>query len=212
MQPIDHEQHCSRCHSNSLTFDSERFADQSAPHREPEIVRAVMRERYTVFIRKHPQTVADGARPTQERRVPGRTTNGPETKAEWDWVNQRLDEADRVVFQGAGGCRYCHTVESSESGWQITKPSIPNRWLLHSQFRHDSHRMMDCIQCHADALASTQTSDVLLPRIESCRKCHGPNDGARSDCVECHQYHDKSRERDFTGPLPIGQAGKTARP
>ena len=209
MQPIDHEKHCSRCHSNSLTFDSERFADQPAPHREPEIVRAVMRQRYTEFIRKHPETVGNEASPRQERRVPGRAIDGPMTQAQWDWVNQQLAEADRVVFQGAGGCRYCHTIVSSESGWQVTNPSIPNRWLRHSRFHHDSHRMLECTECHA-ATTSTQTSNVLLPRIESCRKCHGPKDGARSDCVECHLYHGKSQQ-DFKGPLTIDQASKSIR-
>jgi hypothetical protein len=211
MQPLDYEKHCSRCHSNSLTFDSERFADQPAPHRDPEIVRAVMRQHYTEFIRKHPGQVSNEGRPTSERRVPGRSTDGPTTKAEWDWVNHQLDEADRVVFQGAGGCRYCHTVELGQSGWQVTKPNIPDRWLLHGEFRHDSHRMLGCTECHA-AAASTQTSDVLLPHIESCRKCHGPKGGARTDCIECHQYHDKSRERDFSGRLSIEEASGTTRP
>jgi hypothetical protein len=133
------------------------------------------------------------------------------TQAQWDWVNQQLEEADRVVFQGAGGCRYCHTIVSSESGWQVTNPSIPNRWLRHSRFHHDSHRMLSCTECHT-ATTSTQTSDVLIPRIESCRRCHGPKNGARSDCVECHQYHDKSRERDFSGPLSIGETSERSRP
>jgi predicted CXXCH cytochrome family protein len=210
MQPIDHEKHCSRCHSNALTFDSERFADQPAPHREPETVRAVMRQRYAEFIRKHPETVADGTRPTQERRVPGRATEGLVTKAEWDWVNQQVDEAYRVVFKGAGGCRYCHTVESSESGWQVAKPNIPKRWLPHSRFHHDSHRMLDCTECHA-AMTSAETSEILLPHIESCRKCHGPNGGARSDCVECHRYHAESRQ-DFKSRWTIDRASESIRP
>ena len=211
MQPINHVQHCSRCHSNSLTFDTERFADQPAPHGEPEIVRAVMRQRYTEFVRSHPDVIGNETRPVPERRVPGRATDGPMTRAEWDWVNEQIGQADRVVFQGAGGCRYCHTVESADAGWRVAKPNIPDRWLPHSRFRHDSHRMLGCTECHA-AVTSTQTSDVLLPSIESCRKCHGPKDGAKSDCVECHLYHDKSRERDFSGRLSIGQTGMTPRP
>jgi hypothetical protein len=42
---------------------------------------------------------------------------------------------------------------------------------------------------------SDATRDVLLPSIQTCRQCHGGSDRrvfagtARSDCVECHDYH-----------------------
>jgi hypothetical protein len=208
MRPIDHDRHCSRCHSNALTFDTERFAEQPAPHEKPEIVHAVMRQRYTEIILQHPERAGGALRPPQERRVPGRTTDGPMTDAQRDWVNEQLEQADRVVFQGAGGCRYCHTVD--DSGLQITPPNIPVRWLPHSRFRHDSHRMLGCTECHADAPTSTKTSAVLLPSVESCRKCHGPKGRARGDCIECHQYHEKSVNENFSGPLSIdGALGAT---
>jgi hypothetical protein len=63
-------------------------------------------------------------------------------------------------------------------------------------------------------LESTSTGDVLIPSIHRCQECHtrepgGSEEhrgarfgGARTDCVECHLYHDHSRE-DFNGPLTI---------
>jgi hypothetical protein len=190
MQPIVFEAHCSRCHSNSLVFDMERFADRPAPHEDPEIVRAVLRERYTEFLQRQPERVASEVPPGSTRRIAGRSPDRPASKAEWDWIGDRADAADRVLFEGAGGCRFCHEVTRQDT-WRVTPPAIPDRWLSHSVFRHDSHRMRECTSCHA-AASSTQTADVLLPSIESCRECHGPSPGARSDCVQCHVYHDQS--------------------
>jgi len=70
-----------------------------------------------------------------------------------------------------------------------------DRWLPYSRFNHDRHRELDCLGCHK-AADSTKTSDLLLPTIDDCRKCHGSaTAGARAGCLECHQYHDRSRER-----------------
>jgi hypothetical protein len=42
---------------------------------------------------------------------------------------------------------------------------------------------------------------VLLPGIDTCRKCHGGNraGSARSGCVECHTYHPPTDQRRFQG-------------
>jgi hypothetical protein len=41
-----------------------------------------------------------------------------------------------------------------------------------------------------------------------CRECHQPRGGARTGCVECHLYHDKTKERDPNGPLTVNQVVK----
>jgi hypothetical protein len=39
-----------------------------------------------------------------------------------------------------------------------------------------------------------------LPSVDNCRVCHnGTADGARVACVECHTYHDHTRERSLNG-------------
>jgi predicted CXXCH cytochrome family protein len=86
----------------------------------------------------------------------------------------------------------------------VVPPRIPARWLPHSRFDHGAHRPVACTECHA-AATSTETRDVLLPRVETCRECHLPEGGARSGCVECHRYHDKSQERDPSGPFKVQQ-------
>ena len=60
-------------------------------------------------------------------------------------------------------------------------PPAPSRaeidkthWFPFARFRHDSHRAVACLECHHGADASTAASDLLLPTIEDCRKCHAP--------------------------------------
>lgn len=45
--------------------------------------------------------------------------------------------------------------------------------------------------------------DLLLPSIATCRDCHGRPAGARVECVECHVYHDKARDRGLDGPFGV---------
>jgi predicted CXXCH cytochrome family protein len=101
-------------------------------------------------------------------------------------------------------CEYCHTVTRDGESADIVPPSIPARWLPHSRFDHGAHRPVACTECHA-AGTSTETKDLLMPKIETCRDCHQPKVGARSGCVECHRYHDKAQERDPNGPFKVQQ-------
>jgi hypothetical protein len=84
----------------------------------------------------------------------------------------------------------------------VAATRIPQRWLPHSRFDHRAHRPLACAECHR-APESTRTADVLLPSVTVCRECHRDSGGARTACVECHRYHDRSRERDVDGPLTV---------
>jgi hypothetical protein len=98
--------------------------------------------------------------------------------------------------------------DTKDDGYRM----IPSRWMPHAQFNHNAHQMMNCAECHDGAVKSSQTADILLPSIELCRKCHSSSpeqprgearirhQGARTDCVECHTYHDHARD-DYTSPL-----------
>jgi len=85
----------------------------------------------------------------------------------------------------------------------VVATNMQTRWLPHSRFSHRAHRPFACVGCHDQAKTSTKTADVLLPTIATCRMCHGGAAGARVACVECHTYHDKSKERGLDGPLEI---------
>lgn len=98
---------------------------------------------------------------------------------------------------------------------------IPSRWQPHARFSHNAHQMMNCAECHEGAVRSEQTADILLPGVKLCQQCHSSTPkprgagtrmryfGARSDCVECHTYHDHSRD-DYANPLNLRLAPSNA--
>jgi hypothetical protein len=146
-----------------------------------------------------------------------------------------------LAYQAKDGCALCHELRGSVPAVAATKktggellatvptgiPTQPRRWFIHSRFDHDAHRDMDCTQCHGEALASTLTTDVLLPRIDACVRCHhAPDDrgkGATVNCVSCHAFHDRTVEhvapaalkerqnRAFTSPAAPAAASPTTR-
>ena len=137
----------------------------------------------------------------------------------------------------SGGCGYCHQIaDAPETGdsaaitiedlrkpptWSITPPQIPDRWLVHSVFSHDAHRMTGCRECHQLPAPGSGTEnlkqgpgasvgDVLLPGIGTCRRCHSTQlegstagTGAGTQCVECHIYHQRQFEK--SNPRSVDQ-------
>lgn len=219
MKPIAFDRHCSRCHANALVFDAPRFPDQPAPHGVAmDLVRGAIRDRYTRFIHEHPRELEDIPREATVR-IPGKFRSAPLSRVAWEWVNRHTDEAERKFFEAAANCKFCHQVttkaENGREMWVIVPTRIPRTWLRNSVFDHDGHRNLACVSCHQRAdgspvSSSESTSDVLLPTLESCKTCHGPQKqgitNARGDCVACHSYHNKhnqfGKER-FDGPLPL---------
>ncbi len=216
MQPLNYEKHCAECHrlgvslngdwkAKSLQDAVDAFGRDPAPHAEPAIVRAVLRDRLTHFVLRHPQVLDPKSKPEAGRSFPGR---GPQsvTEKEWQWVFEHLQSAEASLFKNGGKCAYCHGDAVNWSGAdglpQFDPPQVRERWLGHARFSHDRHRMLNCRECH-DAQASKDTADLLLPSIGSCQQCHNPKAGARSDCAECHKYHGPPTEHDLVRPRSI---------
>jgi hypothetical protein len=208
MRPITYEHDCADCHPLSVQVTGapvgeptrkavEEFANTPAPHREPEVVRAVLRQRYTAFALAH-RTEGDRLGPeVPEPPLPGPRRPEPVTEKEWEWVGRQLHQAETLLFASRGGCAYCHTVEEPARGTRLPrylKSALTDRWFSRSRFDHRRHRMLTCTACHGGAPSSTRTSDVLMPTIEDCRRCHTPQGGARHDCAECHLYHSRLME------------------
>jgi hypothetical protein len=212
MEPIAFQAHCAGCHANALAYDVSRFRKPGLPHGvQPELLRGLVRERYTQFIRQNPGDLKrDDAR--VRRPIPGRSSRRAE--AEWDWVDRQVGNADRILSRSSSGCRYCHTIEGAQEAWQIAPTNIAKRWFGRSQFSHLSHRLSpkasggqeplvsggeNCTACHEFARRSTKTDDVLMPSIGKCRECHDPMvdraERARTDCVACHRYHNEAGGR-----------------
>jgi len=114
------------------------------------------------------------------------------------------------------------SVSPESEAWQIFSASaaeLPNvapanttrQWMPHAKFDHGAHEGFTCVSCHAKVLKSTEASDILLPGIETCKKCHAPGpEHAESRCFECHTYHDWSKRKEvtpkFTLPAPSAPA------
>ena len=227
MRPINYERHCAECHSNELSVQldddwkgtpvedaAEGFARQPVPHETPETIRAALRERLTQFVQSHPQILSGSTAAERSRPIAGRPRVQAVNEHEWSWVSVQLVAAERKLYDRSTGCNRCHNVngEVNPTGLpRIAATRVPVRWLGRSQFRHDSHRMLDCTECHytdrdkvrRTTKESTLTSDVLLPSIQTCQSCHSAASNARTDCFECHGYHKHDEERDFDGPFRV---------
>lgn len=213
MRPINYELHCKACHPLEFSpklqqMDAALDLTGPLPHVEPRLIRGLLLDRLLAYARKHPEVVLGQAGPLP--RLPNKTP-APAAKDEWAWVETQLAQTAEVIAGAASphrpgtidfmhGCRHCHQITrkpGTDPGamldWEVEPPNIPSRRMPHSRFRHDSHRMSRCEECHSPATTSTQTSDVLLPSIKVCQQCHNPARGiagsARTDCVGCHTYH-----------------------
>lgn len=217
MQPINYEAHCARCHPLSVQLagpfgDDDKlqaavaaFVKAPAPHKEPAVVRAALRERLLRFVQDNPVQGVDHVPP---RAIPRPRRLEAVSEKQWVWAKGQLTEVEKLLFGNAqqphnedllfnrpAGCVYCHIPNEerpagSEDLPVYKKTNVQERWLTHSRFSHETHRMLGCVACHA-APDSARTSDVLMPRIDACQQCHNPKAGVRSDCVECHKYHDR---------------------
>jgi hypothetical protein len=133
----------------------------------------------------------------------------------------------RVDFDVKAGCAYCHQ-EAGRSAdglplyqppnlrvrWKDLKFPVDrfdaeayrfdrNRWYPHARFDHDAHRMVQCGDCHHGTTECEDAHVVLMPAVADCKKCHDGRAGkARSDCLECHSFHDHSQEHPITHEPP----------
>ena len=81
----------------------------------------------------------------------------------------------------------------------VAPANITLRWLPHSKFDHAAHTGFTCTSCHEKALIGTESSDILIPGIATCKTCHAPGPNhAESRCFECHTYHDWSKRKEVT--------------
>lgn len=217
MAPVKFADACAACHL--LTFDK-RF-DEGVPHDKPEIIHAFLLKKFQQYMAVHPADV-------RVTRDPNRDLTGkplpPEVRVltPAQWVVERTADAEELLWRKT--CKQCHALDSPEENPRMlipasiseTEPTATSRalgerlpyvepanvtlwWMPHARFDHDAHRGFSCVSCHAKALTSTESSDVLLPGIETCRTCHAPGPGhAESRCFECHTYHDWSKRREVT--------------
>ena len=216
MEAINYVKHCADCHP--LGFDAEKFPGAVVPHDKPVIVHAFLQTKYAEApqgekVDKGDKADKAGEEASQPRRRLGRQDAAEEERPRARIGGRRdepeeksgpkgFKEAESFLFENKQGCKLCHTLTAREKLPEVVATAIPARWLPHSRFDHGAHRPLSCTECHK-APQSTETKDVLLPAVASCRECHRASGGARAGCVECHRYHDRVKTRELNGPLTI---------
>jgi hypothetical protein len=198
MQPIDYEKRCASCHA--LQFD--RRFNEPAPHKEPQVIYDFVLNKLTAYITAHPAEIPLVDEP--DKRLPSRPPQPPARNAA-EWVQQRMVDAQLLLWRKS--CKECHGLtypNGSDALPAVAKAALTTRWLPHAEFDHQAHQMVQCASCHAKANDSRETSDVLIPGIQTCQQCHhAGTDAAEARCFECHTYHDWSKEKPVAGKYTI---------
>lgn len=237
MRPVNYEIHCSACHPLTFDPNLKGADGQlvSVPHRiQPDAAKDFVWGAYAEAYGKKSldQRAADAlkAGPKPSRPLPGKLTEAE--KAALAAVGKETEDADQFMFKGdvkrADGflttgktaCGECHVFDTAGGSKKILPVQVNEVWLKHARFSHASHKAADCRLCHANAyglLADGKTvnsessidhSNVLIAGIESCRQCHSPAGGVRSDCSECHSYHNGDRPWQGLGAAARDPGGK----
>lgn len=96
-------------------------------------------------------------------------------------------------------CKTCHEVANDGKAWSVKEVKASHGWMPQARFDHKSHAQTPCLECH-DVRRSKKSSDVAMPTIQTCRRCHGgsrPASGkVTSNCLLCHGFHDAKHNWD----------------
>jgi len=225
MAPVKFATACAGCHS--LAFDK-RF-DEGVPHDTPEVVDAFLRQKFAAYIAVHSNELRETQNPDRDLtgNIPP-PRNRILTPAQWvvqqvaiaeellwhktcaqchtltmtplqDTSIARWAAANSESARRAPNEQVENVVVDSGARPSVAQAKITTRWMPHARFDHAAHTGFSCVSCHAKALTSTETSDILLPGIAVCQKCHAPGaEHAESRCFECHTYHDWSKRKEIT--------------
>jgi len=197
-QKLSFEANCKSCHS--LQFDMKN-PELLIPHGNPEYVRAFLRSlpiQYADFARRRGVTDDRGVDDfvkQQMLQIREQVRAGEDLERQVFFNDAQtgpvgkigqLDERGRARF---AGCAYCHEVKPVDGAAPtITKPIIPDRWMIRGNFNHAKHASVACVKCH-EVGRSRDTSDILLPSKSACVTCHSPQGRVAHDCSTCHNYH-----------------------
>jgi predicted CXXCH cytochrome family protein len=199
-QAVTFEGQCHSCHD--LKFDAD-LPWREVPHGDAAGVAVAVADFYghlalrggaqdpdaPVYVRR---PVGKPQEPTQEERATALA-----------WAAQRAKNAMGIIFDDKRGCAYCHVTDRANGNFTVAPVVLRTRFLPEATFDHSKHQALDCADCH-DARHSEKSADVMLPGIETCVSCHGPERAGfktQSTCTSCHLFH-----RQEFGPMKTANA------
>ena len=192
--PVNMEQHCQGCHQLGVDPQSPQ---RQVPHAKPAVVALAVRDIYaSLAIDRFPSALVTVDSLLQ--RPAGQAPASMSSDA-GRWVeNQTRTALVSMLEKPKGVCLTCHEVKPQprEQGgpaqWDIAPIVFTQHWLPKSEFSHAQHKNADCADCHA-ATKSQDSSDILIPDIETCKSCHTglhpDKNKVVSTCDSCHGFH-----------------------
>lgn len=199
MEPITMEDNCRRCHT--LVFDRDA-QDREVPHGDPDKVILSLEEYYSrEFLENALGEEQEAATPARkrlrQRRRPGKAMDPEQRLVVLKLARDKAWEVAQQLFEKTT-CLTCHEISQEEnpdtlSEWRVDPVRLTVQWLPKHEFNHYSHRTEECGRCH-EAESSSESGDVLMPPIDTCRECHGgPDSRLATTCVGCHTLHLEGR-------------------
>lgn len=198
MRPINMRAHCAECHR--LDFDPAN-PERQAPHGDAHAVWQSLREYYSARYLEgnpDPRATAGGVR----RPVAAAAVL---SDAERERRLRRAEDQARVVGRDLferRACKVCHELLRNEDAripYAVKPVLLTVAWMPAARFSHAHHgtSQSTCRDCHS-AEKSHEASDILMPEIANCRRCHAGATRASSDrmatsCTVCHDFHNPRR-------------------
>jgi predicted CXXCH cytochrome family protein len=219
MQPVRMEEHCQNCHR--LDFEPADPARQ-VPHGAVTRVVQTLNEYYSArYLEGYPDPLAN-MRPGRSVARPGVQLSSAERARLLAAASDKAGRVARDLIERRT-CQDCHVVETTRDDeatggtqWTVAPVLLTTQWMPKANFDHARHAttLSECGSCHA-ARESHEAADVLMPRIETCRECHGGTQDILaanrvvSTCMLCHSFHVETNPF-WGGEYPSGYAQTSA--
>lgn len=178
---LSFEKNCQRCHALKLPT---RDGEIELAHAQNEASRLLVEKFYVPGVQpvaEPPPVVQVGMR----RRIGSEAVESA-TPAEAPDTSTLVSE----VFEYRV-CGKCHLIDRSGEHPRVIPPKLRHTWTPAANFTHAPHDAVPCADCHQVAESKAGT-DLNLPGIETCQRCHAgthDSDGVRTTCVDCHNLH-----------------------
>jgi len=238
MSPVSYAENCSACHTLKFDKHIADEAPHAAPEQVRNFIREKMQAYVAQNPQVVAAEIRNWANEPAAKVPQYRPMPPPRNAQEWVAVRSRQAER-RLWYQSCNLCHVMKIPDDSptvvaaslrsvqydtHAVHSLTVATLPQdaiavptvaptkqktRWFTNAVFSHQSHIAVSCESCHTRARNSNQGTDILLPGIATCEKCHdgksspqGPalaSGHAESGCFLCHQYHDWSHPE--TAPL-----------